>query len=68
MNPISKYRKNAGLTQVQLAQLCLVCPDSVRRWEKDEREPRASELGRLLKVLDCDIGDLFPDERGKPAA
>ncbi len=48
---LQELRTGAGLSRQTLADMLEVSNDSVRRWEKGEREPRASHLRRLSEVF-----------------
>ena len=45
---LRQLRENEGLTQQELANLVLTSPQSISRWEKDEREPSFDMLKDLL--------------------
>jgi transcriptional regulator with XRE-family HTH domain len=65
---IRSARKSKHLTQSELAKAIGRGHRTVVGWEAERTFPTAQDLKKMAKVLDCDIGDLFPDERGKPAA
>lgn len=50
-NRIRQAREGAGLTQEQCARLAGIDPSVYNRIENNKREPTASELLRLLRVL-----------------
>ena len=52
-------RKNAGLTQAQLAELLGVTAPAVNRWEKDLSFPDAALLAPLARCLNTDLNELF---------
>ena len=52
-------RKNAGLTQEQLAAKVYVTRQAVSRWEKDDSEPSIDMRKLLASVLDVPVTDLF---------
>lgn len=56
---IQAKRKEAGLTQAQLAELLGVTAPAVNRWEKDLSYPDASLLAPLARVLKTDLNGLF---------
>lgn len=58
-NAIKQYRKKAGLTQPELAQLLKVSFSTLRRWEAYGGQPRADELKRLCEVLGCTESELL---------
>ena len=56
---IKRYRSRLNMTQQELAKLIPCSIDSVRRWETNTREPRASDLIRLCEVLQCTEAELL---------
>ena len=58
-NVIKQYRKKAGLTQPQLAELLHVSFSTLRRWETYGDYPRIDELQRLCDVLGCSEAELL---------
>ena len=56
---IKQFRKKAGLTQPELAQLLGVSFSTLRRWEAYGGQPRADELRKLCEVLGCSESDLL---------
>ena len=56
---IKKWRKQAGLTQEKLADLVNVHLNTLSRWESGQREPRASEIAKLCKVLGVSEAELL---------
>ena len=55
-----KYeRKNAGLTQQQLADKMGIKQQQLSRWERDEIEPAVSSIVAIAKALDVSFDDLF---------
>lgn len=64
---IRRLRKSKGLTQEQVASVCLVSGVTVNRWEKDTRQPRAEELKRLAAALNVSEEELLngaPEQGG----
>lgn len=57
---IKKYRKQAGLTQEQLAKKIGVSLMSVRRYESNERVVTEEILQKIAAVLGCSKWDLRP--------
>lgn len=56
-------RKQAGLTQKELAERAGVSRNSIINWETGKREPRGLEdFAPLAEVLNCSIADLMPDD------
>ena len=58
-NIIQQKRKEAGLTQAQLAELLGVSAPAVNRWEKDLSFPDATLLAPLARCLNTDLNELF---------
>lgn len=56
---IQKKRKDAGLTQAQLADRLGVTAPAVNRWEKDLSFPDAALLAPLARCLKTDLNELF---------
>lgn len=51
-------RKNAKMTQAQLAELLGLSTITIRQYEADKREPRYKTIRMLSKALDCDTSVL----------
>ena len=56
---IQNARRNAGLTQEQLAVKVYVTRQAVSRWETGESEPSIDMRKLLASVLDVPVTDLF---------
>ena len=56
---IQQKRKEAGLTQAQLADRLGVSAPAVNRWEKDLSFPDATLLAPLARCLKTDLNELF---------
>ena len=56
---IREWRKKAGFTQEQLAEMVEVHVNTLAKWENGTREPRASDITRLAKALSCTEADLL---------
>lgn len=56
---IQKKRKEAGLTQAQLAELLGVTAPAVNRWEKNLSFPDATLFAPLARCLKTDLNELF---------
>lgn len=63
---IEQRRKDAGLTQGQLARQMGVAQNCVSSWEHEVILPRTRDLPRLARVLGCDIGALFVEDPEDP--
>src|SRR5262249_26327296 len=62
-------RKEAGLSQSQLAAKAGVPLDSLRNWEQDRVLPRIDAAARLARALGVSLDALAPGEAGEqPAA
>ena len=56
---LRRVRKQAGLTQEQVAERSGVHATEVSRIERDKRDPQVSTLERLAKALEVSPGDLL---------
>ena len=54
---VSELRKQKGLTQERLAELCEISPRTIQRIESGEVDPRAYTLHCLGDALDFDFGE-----------
>ena len=59
MNKILKRRKEKALSRKELAEKVGVTPESIRHYEQNIREPKASILKKLAEVLECRMEDLI---------
>ena len=59
MNKIEKRRKEKALSRKELAEKVGVTPESIRHYEQNIREPKASILKKLAEVLECRMEDLI---------
>lgn len=55
---IAMYRKEAGLTQEQLAEKCEVSRQAVTKWESGISEPSIAKLIRLSEIFSVSIDTL----------
>lgn len=53
-----EIRKDAGLTQSQLAERLLVSKRVISAWERDETPIRLSDAERVAAALDCSLAEL----------
>jgi len=60
---IIELRKNAGLSQGQLASMLDVSRQAVSKWENDQTTPDSMKLIHLADVLDTDIEYLTTGRR-----
>lgn len=59
MNNIREKRKQADLTQEQLAKALAIDRSTVAKWESGESMPRAQILPKLAEILECTIDEIF---------
>ncbi len=64
-NNLIKYRKAAGLTQVQLAQKLGYSDKSVSKWEREEGVPDIYILKEIADLYGVTVNDLISEEEGK---
>ena len=67
-NRLRAFRKKAGLTQPELADLVGVHETTIRRWENNNDQPMPDSFSRLAKALGVSEADLLhdsPEESGK---
>ena len=55
---IAHYRKQAGLTQEELAEKCSVTPQAVSKWENGTADPSTSNLIALAKLYGISAEDI----------
>ena len=65
---IRALRNRASLTQKEVADKIKVSVDTVKRWEKNEREPRYTELQKIATALGVSVAELLADEKENPEA
>jgi transcriptional regulator with XRE-family HTH domain len=56
---IRAARKNAGITQEQLAKMIGINRATLSRYESGDIDPPSSQLGRIADVLNVPIGELY---------
>ncbi len=61
MNNLLNLRKNAGLTQKELADKLGVGSNTISQYELGKRKPDILKLSRLAIILDCSVDDLLAD-------
>ncbi len=59
MSKLEKRRKQKGLSRQQLADAVGVTYEAIGHYENGKREPKASILKRMAKVLGCRMEDLI---------
>ena len=58
---IKYYRKEAGLTQKELAERLDVSPNTIQQYELGKRQPRLEMINRIAGALGIGIRRLYPD-------
>lgn len=64
---IAEYRRQAGMTQEQLAEHMQVSPQAVSKWENDLSCPDIAALPGLAGLFGCSIDALLQGERAPEA-
>lgn len=59
---ISKFRKNLGMTQAELAEKMNVSIQAVSKWENDISYPDIERIGQLASVLDTSAESIINGE------
>lgn len=59
MNKLREAREKKGLSQVEIAKKAQIDVRQYQRYEYGEREPRASLVVRLAKILGITVEELF---------
>jgi len=62
VNRVKDYRKQAGLTQFELAQKVAVARQTINLVENDKYNPSLDLCLRLAKALHTDLNHLFWEE------
>lgn len=60
---LSYYRKNAGMTQIQLAQRLNYSDKSISKWERGEGLPDVFVLLELSNIFNIDVDNLLNKDR-----
>lgn len=64
---LARLRKEAGLTQRQLANLLGICQSNIAFWETSDKPPRAELLPQIAKILGVSVEYLLNlEETEKP--
>lgn len=58
LSPITKLRKERGMSQTDLAEKIGVAQKDVSRWENKYSKPNAGNLKKLAEALECSMEDL----------
>ena len=56
---LQQLRKDANMTQYELADKLFVSRDLISKWETGERRPSYDYLIKLSEVLSCDVDELM---------
>lgn len=59
---IKKYRKQKGLTQLELAEMIDLKSITIRKYESDDREPSIETLTKLADALEVPVSKLLEDD------
>lgn len=59
---IKLARKNAGLTQKQLAEKSGIATITLQQYERDVREPKLETIARIARALNLYASDLIIDQ------
>lgn len=62
VNRLRKFRKNQGMTQLQLAEVVGCRQGLISLYERDERHPTIYIAIRLARALDTTVEELFGGE------
>ena len=58
---IKKIRKEKGLTQKQLGDLCGIADSNIRKYENGKQFPKMETLQKIADALGVNLGDLIDD-------
>lgn len=61
---IAAYRKEKGITQEALAEICSVTPQAVSKWENDVSYPDITLLKPLARTFGVSVDELIDDGEG----
>jgi transcriptional regulator with XRE-family HTH domain len=64
---LAEIRRNAGLTQVDVAERSGIDQGTISRWEQGKRVPDIAQVTRLAEALGCTIADLLINGNGEAA-
>lgn len=62
MIKLRQMRRQARKTQEQLAKESGMSIDSIRRYERGERAPRADDIKKLSKIFGCTPNELLEED------
>jgi transcriptional regulator with XRE-family HTH domain len=61
-----KYRKKAGITQVELAEKLMYSDKNISRWERGEAVPEVTTLKNLADIYGVTVNDFLQEEENLP--
>ena len=61
---IAKFRKEKGITQEQLSEICGVTPQAVSKWENDNSCPDVTLLKTIARAFGISVDELLDDGQG----
>ena len=59
---LKTYRKEAGLTQKELAEMCGIATGTIQQYELNKREPKARILEKISTALNVPLETLLLDK------
>lgn len=59
MTGLARCRKNAAISQVELANALHVSQSTISAWESGENYPTADKLPKIAEACGCTIDDLY---------
>lgn len=65
---IKQYRKNAGLTQKELAGVINSCQNTISQYESGKRTPTVKKLLELSTLFGCSVDELMHSNSGTDGA
>lgn len=63
-NSIKVFRKKAGFSQIKLAEVLNVQPNTIWRWERGERIPHWNDIQRMCELFGCTSDELMASPEG----
>lgn len=63
---LAALRRDAGLTQIELARLVSEPQQNIALWEQSDRPPRSDVIPKLARALRVQIEDLFAESATPP--
>ncbi len=64
---IRKYRKAAGLTQVELGELLGLSQNTIANYEKSERKPDIELMPKIAAILNVNLEEIYGLKESKKA-